>query len=174
MNPDATPEILASDKSGCQAADIPMVRLAVQAYESASTAAQSSMLTQLIGEVYASAPAVVRSHLLAHLLRPLGVLSLVAVANGIFANIWFRSGGQDMPVRLEDMQNVRVSDVVALVDHVQQVSVDAVNGLAQMLGATSVMTGSVATAVLVTVLVQRARTRRVGDHEVGSSSATPA
>lgn len=114
-----------------------------------------------------------RTRLVEHLLRPLGVLSLVAVANGIFAKIRFRSEWQHLQDRAEDAQNVRASDVIALADHVQQVSVDAVNGLAQMLAASPVMAGSAAAAVLVTVLMQRSRTRRTGDDETGEFSGAP-
>lgn len=128
-------------------------------------------IAQLVGQVYESAPPVERSRLLEHLMRPLGVLSLVAIANGIFAKIRFRSGGPDLHVRLEDVQNVQTSDVITLVNHVQQVSVQAIDGLAEMLSASPVMTGSAAAALLITVLVQRARTRRAGDRMFASSRA---
>jgi hypothetical protein len=89
----------------------------------------------------------------------LGVLSLLVVANGIFAKIRFRTGWQDMGVHLEDVQNVQVSDVIALVDRVQLVSVESVDSLAQIIRASPVMAGSAAAALLVTALVQRARAR---------------
>ncbi len=163
----------ASNPSDRKTADIPITQLVVEAYESAAPAVRRRMLTQLIGQVYEAAPLLVRGRLLEHLLQPLGVLSLVAVANGVFAKIRFRSEWQNLQVGLEDARNVRVSDVLALADHVQQVSVDAVNGLAQMLAASPVMAGSAAAAVLVTVLAQRARTRRAGDSEAGDSSPVP-
>lgn len=120
---------------------------------------------QLVGQVYEVAPAVDRSHMLELLLRPLGVLALVAVADGIFAKIRFRGGWPDLHVRLEDAQNVQASDVITLVDYVQQVSVHAVDGLAQMLAATPMMATSAAAGLLVTLLVQRARSRRADDVE---------
>ena len=116
-------------------------------------------IPQLVAEVYEAAPAVERGHLLEVLLRPLGVLSLVAVADGVFAKLRFRSGWQSLSIRLEDLQSVRSADVVALVDHAQQVSVETVDGLAQMLSASPVLSGSAAAALLITVLVQRARAR---------------
>ena len=97
------------------------------------------------------------------MIKPLGILSLVAVANGIFADIRFHSGWPNPHVQIEDARNVQASDVIALVERVQQVSVDSVNGLARMLSASPMMTGSAAAAVLVTILMQRARTRREGD-----------
>lgn len=122
-------------------------------------------IAQLVGQVYEIAPPAVRSRLLEHLLMPLGVLSLVAIANGIFAKIRFRGGWPDVHVRLEDAQNVQASDVITLVNHVQQVSVHAVDGLADMLSSSPVLMGSAAAALLVTVLMQRARTRRADDLE---------
>ena len=151
MNPNDTPELLPSEKLDCQVAEI--------------------SIAQLVGQVYESAPPAERSRLLEHLMRPLGVLSLVAVANGIFASIRFRSGWPDMHVLLEDAQHVQARDVITLVNHVQQVSMHAVDGLADMLASSPVMTGSAAAALLMTVLLQRARTRRASDGEVDNSSA---
>jgi hypothetical protein len=120
-------------------------------------------IPQLVGEVYEAAPPAERSRLLAHLLKPLGILSLVAVANGIFAKIRFRSGWPDIQVPLEDAQNVQASDVISLVSHVQQVSVHAVDGLAGILAASPAMAGSTAAALLIMVLLQHARNRRADD-----------
>lgn len=122
---------------------------------------------QLVGQVYEAAPVADRGHMLEQLLRPLGVLALVAVADGVFAKIRFRGGWPDLHVRLEDAQSVQASDVITLVDYVQQVSVQAVDGLAQMLTMTPMMATSAAAGLLVTLLVQRARTRRADDAEPG-------
>lgn len=122
-------------------------------------------IAQLVGQVYESAAPAERSRLLRQLLRPLGLLSLVVVANGIFAEIRFRSGWTDLHVKPEDAQNVRATDVVALVNYVQQVSIQAVDGLADILAASPMMTSSVAAGLLVTLLLQRARTHRASDHE---------
>lgn len=123
-------------------------------------------IAQLVGQVYASAPPSVRSRLLEHLIKPLGVLSLAVVANGIFASIRFRSNWPELKVRMEDVQSVQPRDVIALVHSVQQVSAHAVDGLAHLLSSSPVMAGSAAASVLVTVLLQRARNRRADDVEV--------
>ncbi|QTN29901.1 hypothetical protein HZ993_08875 [Rhodoferax sp. AJA081-3] len=132
----------------------------------ANCTASEAEIAQLVGQVYAIAPPTVRTRLLEHLLKPLGVLSLVAIANGIFATIRFRSGSSDLHVRVEDAQNVQPGDVITLVSHVQQVSIHAVDGLADMLATSPVMTGSAAAALLMTLLMQRARNRRAEDREV--------
>ena len=120
-------------------------------------------IAQLVGQVYESAPPAERSRLLEHLMRPLGVLSLVAVANGIFAKIRFRSGWPDIHIQPEDAQNVQVSDVITLVNHVQQVSAQAVDNLADMLASSPVLTSSAAAALLVSILIQHNQNRRASD-----------
>lgn len=125
----------------------------------------ADMISQLVGQVFETAPPAERSRLLEYLLKPLGVLSLVAIANGVFANIRFRSGWPDIHVQPEDTQNVQASDVITLVNHVQQVSLHAINGLANTLAASPVMTGSAAAALLMTLLVQRAQHRRASDND---------
>jgi hypothetical protein len=130
--------------------------------DAADSRAACSAIPQLVAEVYEAATAVERSRLIAQLLQPLGVLSLVAVADGIFAKIRFRGGWEDLNIRLEDLRNVRAAHVIALVDHAQQVSVEAVDGLAQLLTASPLLAGSAAAALLVSMLVQRARSRQQG------------
>jgi len=119
------------------------------------------VIAQLVANVYESATPSDRAHLIEELLRPLGVLSLVAIAGGIFAKIRFRSGWQDLKVRLEDLQPVQAADVIALVDHAQQVSVETVDGLAQMLTASPALSSSAAAALLVAALIHRARKRGI-------------
>ncbi|MDD5333228.1 MAG: hypothetical protein PHS32_05720 [Rhodoferax sp.] len=125
--------------------------------------ASETALAQLVAEVYETAPPAERSRLLEHLLRPLGVLALVVIADGIFAKIRFRGGWPDLRVRFEDAQHVRASHVVALVERVQQVSVESLDGLAQLLLASPMMTSSAAAVLLVSVLLQRARNRGAVD-----------
>lgn len=120
-------------------------------------------IPQLVAEVYEAAPLAERTRLIAYLMRPLGVLSLVVVANGIFAKALFRSTWPDMQLRLEDISNVRPTDVIDLVDRVQQVSVEAVDGLAQLLTGSPLLAGSAAAVLLVAMLVQRSRSRRAED-----------
>ncbi len=137
-----------------------------QAFEPLNTLpgqASDGAIAQLVGQVYEAAPATERSRLIAHLLKPLGVLSLVALANGVFAKIRFRAGWPDLRVQVEDLQNVQSSDVIALVTRVQQISVQVVDGLAELLAASPPMTRSAAAALLITVLLKRARNRRACD-----------
>ena len=128
-------------------------------------------IAQLVAQVYETAPPAVRISLLKLLLKPLGILSLMAIADGLFAKILFGSGWPHMQIRFEDAQKVQAKDVVALVERVQQVSVNAVDGLSEMLTSSPVLAGSAAAALLITVLMQRARTRREGDRDANDAFA---
>ena len=119
-------------------------------------------IAQLVGQIYKTAPASERCRMLEQLMKPLGVLSLVGVANGIFAKIWFRSGWHNLHIRPEDADRVQVSDVIALVQYVEQASIETVDALAQIVAAWPVMTGSAVAALLVAALARRARSRAGG------------
>lgn len=140
-----------------------ITQLAAQAYKSAPPNKKNQMLTLLVGEVYKTAPLAERTKFLEYLIRPLGVLSLVTVANGIFANLLLRSEWSNRAVRMDDAEGVNISDVTTLVDYVQQVSANALESLLHLITAEPIMTGSVAAGVLVTLLKLRAANRREGD-----------
>lgn len=130
-----------------------------------TSSTSNTPIANLLGEVYESALPAERSRLLEHLLRPLSLLSLAAVADGIFADIRLRGRWPDLQVRLEDAQRVHVNDVIALADYVQQVSVESIQTLTRMLTVSPMVTGSAAAALLMTVLVQRAQAQRAGDDD---------
>jgi hypothetical protein len=124
-------------------------------------------IPQLVGRIYDAAPMPERRRILEHLLRPLGALVVVGVCNGIFTKIWFRNGWSDLYIRAEDVQSVQGIDVIALVDYVQQASVDTIGGLASMLAASPMIVYSAATAMLVSILIRRLQSRRNGARKAG-------
>lgn len=117
-------------------------------------------LPQLVSEVYEAVPAAERSRLLQHLLRPLGVLSLAAVANGIFSKILFIGGWPDLRIRPEQLDSVHAEDVIALVEYVQQASWEVMDGLVQLVSESPVMSATAGATLLITVLRNRARRRQ--------------
>ncbi len=125
-------------------------------------------ISQLVAEVYETAPLTLRTHLLEQLIKPLGVLALVAISNGIFAKIRFKSGWPDMHVRWEDAQNVQSKDVAALAERVQQVGLHSFDGLAKILATSPVLTGSATATVLLALLYKTAKNRRESDGAVQS------
>lgn len=117
------------------------------------------LVPSLVAQVYQEAPAAERGRLLEHLLTPLSLLSLAAVANGIFAKITWSNGWATLRVKPEDASRVDAGDVMALVQHVQQVSVQAIEGLSKVIGASPVLTGSAAAAMLLALLAKQANSR---------------
>jgi len=120
----------------------------------------SGAIPDLVAQVYEAAPQEEQRALLAMLLRPLGLLSLAAIGNGIFAHLRLHGGWPEFRPPGEDLQRVRGSDIAALVHHVQQVSIETVQGLAGFLKGSPVLAGSAATAMLVAILLQHSRRRR--------------
>jgi hypothetical protein len=148
--------------------DTHIKELVCESYDAAPESEKDHIVAELVANVYRAAPLGVRGQLLQHLLKPLGVLSLVTVANGIFADILFRSGLTNLQLAVDDAKEVQASDVLVLVDYVQQVSRQAVNSLVHVILAEPVLSGSAAATILVTVLMNRAKFRRADD---GATSA---
>ena len=124
-----------------------------------SGVAVSEDVATLVGRVYEAAPPTVRRRLLMDLMQPLSLLSLVAVAGGVFASLRFRNVPEPLNLRLEDTLRVSPSDVMALTDYVQQVSVETVDALGQWLASSPLIAGSAATLLLIQVLRRRASLR---------------
>jgi hypothetical protein len=122
-----------------------------------SSPPSNGTISELVAQVYQAAPQEEQRELLAVLLRPLGLLSLAAIGNGIFAQLRLKSGWPEFRPAVQDLERVRASDVVALVHHVQQVSIETVYGLSGLLKSSPVMAGSATAAMLLAVLVRHAR-----------------
>lgn len=121
------------------------------------------MVPELVGKVFEEAPVQLRGRLLEHLLKPLGLLSLVTVCNGAFAEIGMQSGWQRLIVRPQDAQAIQSREVITLVSYVEQVCVHAVDSLAQVLTASPVLASSAAAAMLVAALTRQAQNRAKPD-----------
>jgi hypothetical protein len=117
-------------------------------------------LPQLVGEVYEAAPVAVRSRMIEQLLRPLGVLSLAFVANGVFSKIRFLGGWPDLHIRPDQLESVRAEDVIALVEYVQQASWEVLVGLTRVLSESPVMSATAGATLLTAVLLNHARRRQ--------------
>ena len=110
----------------------------------------------LVAQVYAESAATGRAHLLEHLLKPLSLLSLAAVANGLFAKLTLANGWSRLRINGDDVGRVNAGDIIALVSHVQEVSVQAIDGLAQVITASPVLAGSAEADMLLTLLSKQA------------------
>jgi hypothetical protein len=118
-----------------------------------------ALVPALVGQVYQEASAVERSRLLEQLVKPLGLLSLVAVARGIFARLMLSRRGRETTVRPEDTHDIEPADVVTLAQRAQQISMQALDNLAPVLAVLSQATGSAAARHLLAILAQDAARR---------------
>lgn len=113
----------------------------------------------LVATVFEAAPPPERKRLLELMIRPLGLLSLAAVANGIFANIGLRSNWTRISLQADDVSNVQRSDVMALAMHLQQMSSHAFDGMRTVLMNSPALMGSTAAVLLLTLLTQEYKRR---------------
>ena len=139
---------------------LPVEVLVKEVYEASPPKVKKGMLNLLVGAAYEASPLTVRKSLLELLIRSVGVLGLITVAGGVFANIRLRGGWPNVLVNLDDLQLIKKADVVALVDYVQQVSAGALVDLVQLLVNHPALTGSGAVAVLATIMLRRVPDRR--------------
>lgn len=114
-------------------------------------------IPQLVAQLYSEASPPEKSRLLELLVRPLNLLPLFALADGVFARIWFRNGQDRLHIRVEDALAVSANDVATLVAYVQQSSVEVLDGLMQIINASPVLAGSAAAIVVMLVLKRRRR-----------------
>jgi hypothetical protein len=121
-----------------------------------------------MGEVYQSAPAAEKMRMLQFLLPTVGVLPLIAIANGLFARLSFRDGWSGLQVRLEDVQKVQSQDVASLVERAQQAGSQVLEGLAQTLATSPVVATTAAAAILIVLLTRRAAQSRRDEDQLGA------
>jgi hypothetical protein len=113
----------------------------------------------LVAAVFEAAPPPERKRLLELLIRPLGLLSLAAVANGIFAKMGLRSNWTSISIQAEDVSSVQRDDVMALALHVQQMGAHAFDGMRTVLTNSPALMGSTAAVLLLTLLTQEYKRR---------------
>ena len=116
-------------------------------------------LPELLGRVYEEAPVTQRGQIVEHLLKPLGLLALVGVANGIFAKLTWRDGWHSFKIPAESIAAIEAHHVVALAHRVQQVSSSSLESLGQVILQSPVIASSAAAAMLLSVLHKQSSSR---------------
>src|ERR1035437_8341520 len=163
MNVNEKVEVHTSTQPTLEAPGVPIEQLVAEGYQSAPPVTKSRMLSQLVGKVFETASAVGKRRLIEQLMRPLGLLSLVGIANGILANIHLRSASPGFRVGIYEVQKLQTIDVNALANCIQQVSMQAVHGLAQIITTSPTLASSAAAILLVQILSKHTKTQRVDD-----------
>jgi hypothetical protein len=87
---------------------------------------------RLVARLYRAADAGLRPRLLACLLRPLGTLSLMAVAGGAFAGYLLHGRSVEAAGDVDDLATVSSEQVAALASFVEQVNPQVLDQFAQL------------------------------------------
>jgi hypothetical protein len=85
-----------------------------------------------VSGVFREAPADFRAQLVECLMRPMGALGLVAVANGAFAAVRQRHGWDHLQVTLDDATRISADQVLELSAYLQQTAPDVFRQVAEL------------------------------------------
>jgi hypothetical protein len=125
-----------------------------------AAAAPHPLVPLWVAGLYREASGSVRAGLLECLLRPVGMLGLVAVAGGVFAALRQRHGWQALEVTVEDTRQVTEDHVYQLALYLQEAAPQGLARLADLLSQQPAALATVSGALLLEALRQR---RRLGD-----------
>jgi len=109
-------------------------------------------IARVVSRVYRAANGGVRADMLAHLLRPLGVLGLVSVASGAFARLVRRDGLVPDTISAEDMVRYSSEQIRELTIFVHEVNPEALQPLVEQLAQNGMGIAALSTAALVMLL----------------------
>lgn len=149
---------------------IPIEQLVQEAYAASTPDAQNLILARLVGKAFETTTVTEQVRLLERLMQSAGVLSLITVANGLFARLRYRAGWSHPSVRQSDLASIQSGDVIALAQHLLQLRADSLNALIPLLVHADGQSGSRIARTLTDLLRQRAPRRRASDRsEFGAS-----
>ena len=125
-------------------------------------------IARVVSRVYRAANDALRADMLTHLLRPLGVLGLVAVASGAFARLVRRDGLVPNTISTEDIVRYSSEQIRELTMFVHEVNPDALQPLIEQLAQNGMGIAALSTAALV-MLHRRSRGRSALSRETDSN-----
>lgn len=108
-----------------------------------------SAIARAVSRIYRAANDAMRADMLVHLLRPLGLLSLVAVASGAFARLVRGGGMAPDAISAEDMVRFSSEQIRELTLFVHEVNPDALQPLVEQLARDAMGMAALSTAALV-------------------------
>jgi hypothetical protein len=125
-------------------------------------------IARVVSRVYRAANGAARADMLAHLLRPLGLLGLVSVASGAFARLVQRDGLVPDTISAEDIVRYSSEQIRELTMFVHEVNADALQPLIEQLAQDGMGIAALSTAALV-MLHRRSGGRSAGSHKADSN-----
>lgn len=119
-----------------------------------AAARQRASVARLISRAYRSAGGPLRSRVLAHLLRPLGTLSLVAVASGAFGRVLLGQGPAIDALAVDETSRYADGKILELARFVQDVDPATLQQVIALL-ADNPLSGAALTAAAIVLLSRR-------------------
>lgn len=119
-----------------------------------------SAIAKVVSRIYRTANDALRAQMLACLLRPLGVLGLVAVASGCFARLVRRDGLVPESISPEEIVRYSSEQIRELTLFVHEVNPDTLQLLAEQLAQNGMGIAALSTAAL--LMLHRGDRRRQG------------
>jgi hypothetical protein len=122
---------------------------------------RTGRIARLLARLYGSSSLVVRTRLVACLVRPLSPLGLAAVSAGAFTVVLARSSGGGLSVAMADVARFSKDQIAELARFVEQVSPEALQQAAALLAdnRSAVGTFAASVALLLTLELRRAGAR---------------
>jgi hypothetical protein len=112
-----------------------------------------------VAGVFREAPAGFRAQLIETLMRPMGALGLVAVANGVFAAVRQRHGWERLHVTMDDAARITADQVLELSAYLQQAAPEVFRQVGELIASQPAIASGLS-AVLLMQLLRLGRWRR--------------
>ncbi|WP_374565007.1 hypothetical protein [Ideonella sp.] len=119
----------------------------------------AALVPLYVAGVFREAPAAFRVQLIECLMRPMGALGLVAVANGVFAALRQRHGWDRLQVTLDDAARISADQVLELSSYLQQTAPDVFGQVAELVSRQPAVASGLSAMLLLHVLHSTLRRR---------------
>ncbi|HEV8692083.1 MAG TPA: hypothetical protein VGQ91_17395 [Ideonella sp.] len=124
-----------------------------------TTEAGTALVPLYVSGVFREAPTSLRAQLIECLMRPMGALGLVAVANGVFAALRQRHGWHHLQVTLDDATRITGDQILELAAYLQQTAPEVFGQVGDLVSRQPALAGSLSAVLLLHVLHRTMRRR---------------
>ena len=114
--------------------------------------AGAALLPLYVSGVFREAPVSFRAQLIETLMRPMGALGLVAVANGVFAAVRHRHGWERLQVTLDDAARITADQVLELSAYLQQAAPEVFRTVGDLVSSQPAVAGGLSAILLLHAL----------------------
>ena len=118
----------------------------------AAEAAGTALVPLYVSGVFREAPVTFRVQLIETLMRPMGALGLVAVANGVFAAVRQRHGWERLQVTLDDAARITADQVLELSAYLQQAAPEVFRAVGELVSSQPAVAGGLSAILLMHAL----------------------